>query len=197
MSKSFKDDASIIKALQGDELSRREALSFFFKNPALMSWVVRYVHIQGGSTQDAKDVFEEAFIIFERQLRTGNFRGESSLVTWFHGIARWQWVIHRRKQRPFADIDDIEAPSDVENPEKLYISEERRVILERLLAQVGERCQKLLAYFQLNYSMREIQSLVGYASPQVAANEVGSCREKLKKIAQQQPDILDALKNRP
>ncbi len=27
------------------------------------------------------------------ELSPGHFRGDSSLETWFHGIARWQWPI--------------------------------------------------------------------------------------------------------
>ena len=64
------------------------------------------------------------------------------------------------------------------------------------MAQVGERCQKLLGLFQLDYSMRDIRERMGYASDQVAANEVHGCREKLKKVIQQDPEILDALQYR-
>jgi len=96
----FRDEAALLAALQGDEVARRRALQHFFQNPRLMAWVLRHVQIQGGSKQDGKDGFEESFIVFERQIRTGHFRGESSLETWFHGIARWQWMAMRRKQRP-------------------------------------------------------------------------------------------------
>ena len=67
------------------------------------------------------------------------------------------------------------------------ILEERRVMLEQLIAQLGERCQKLLSWFKLSYSMREIQQQMGYSSEQVAANEVHACRTKLKKIVLQNP----------
>jgi len=65
-----------------------------------------------------------------------------------------------------------------------------------LMTQVGERCQKLIGLFQLNYTMREIRELQGYSSDQVAANEVHNCREKLKKLIHQRPEILEALKFR-
>jgi hypothetical protein len=44
--------------------------------------------------------------------------------------------------------------------------------------------------------MREIRELLGYSSDQVAANEVHSCREKLKKVIHQHPESLAVLKNR-
>jgi hypothetical protein len=44
--------------------------------------------------------------------------------------------------------------------------------------------------------MREISEMSGYSSEQVAANEVHSCREKLKKIIFRHPEVLDTLKYR-
>jgi len=191
------NDSDLLAALQGSESERRQALDFFFKNPRLLQWILRYVRSQGGSEQDGKDVFEESFLVFERQVRTGHFRGESSLETFFHGIARWQWLAFQRKNRTSGDLAKLpEMPGEDHSPEKILISEERRVILSGLIAQVGERCQKLLGLFQLNYSMREISELSGYSSDQVAANEVHSCRDKLKKIIHQHPETLDALKYR-
>jgi RNA polymerase sigma factor (sigma-70 family) len=192
----FQNDAQLLAAMSGSEQERRRALQHFFENPRLLAWVTRHVQLQGGSQQDAQDVFEEAFIVFERQVRTGHFRGESSLETWFHGIARWQWLAFRRKSRPTTELEHLDLPPLEHNPENLLISDERRVILQRLIAQVGERCQMLLALFQLNHSMREIREILGYASDQVAANETHSCREKLKKLIHQHPESLEVLKNR-
>lgn len=191
----FQHDAEIVAALQGSEGERRAALQHFFQNPRLLQWVLRYVQAHGGSAQDGKDVFEEAFIVFERQLRTGHFRGESSLETWFHGIARWQWAAQQRKIRPTIEPEALKMPSSQPDPEKLIIIQERRVMLEQLIAQIGERCQKLLGWFQLSYSMREIQQQMGYASEQVAANEVHACRTKLKKLILQHPTRMEAFKN--
>ncbi len=194
---TFHTDSDLLAALQGSDSERGQALDHFFENPRLLSWVLRHVRLQGGSEQDGKDVFEESFLIFERQVRTGHFRGESSLETYFHGIARWQWLAFRRKNKPTADLDaQPEMSSEDRSPEKILISEERRVILSALMAQVGARCQKLLGLFQLNHSMREIREEMGYSSDQVAANEVHGCREKLKKVIQQHPETLDALQNR-
>jgi RNA polymerase sigma factor (sigma-70 family) len=192
----FENDGQLLAAFLGTERERQLALSHFFENPRLLKWVIGHVRRNGGSEQDAKDVFEESFIVFERQIRTGHFRGESSLETWFHGIARWQWVAFLRKKRPNIELEQANLPSVAQNPEKIFISEERRVILQQMIAQVGERCQKLIQLFQLNHSMREIRELLGYKTDQVAANEVHSCREKLKKIIHNNPEYAQILKNR-
>jgi RNA polymerase sigma factor (sigma-70 family) len=192
---SYHKDVDLVNAIKGSESERRQALQHFFLNPKLMKWALKYVKVNGGSEQDGKDVFEEAFIIFERQIRTGHYRAESSLETYFHGIVRWQWVAFLRKNRLEANLGNHpETASEDHSPEKILISEERRIILSNLMTQVGERCQKLIGLFQLNYSMREIREMQGYSSDQVAANEVHSCREKLKKVIQKRPDLLDTLK---
>jgi RNA polymerase sigma factor (sigma-70 family) len=194
---TFQNDAELLAALRGSESERGQALDHFFQNPRLMAWVLRHVQLSGGSIQDGQDVFEESFLIFERQVRTGHFRGESSLETFFHGIARWQWLAQRRKKHPTASLETLlDVPTESPSPEKILISEERRVMLSALVPQVGERCRKLLGLFQLSHSMREIREEMGFSSDQVAANEVHGCREKLKKVIQQHPETLDALQNR-
>lgn len=193
----FQDDHDLLAALKGSETERRLALDHFFQNPRLMAWVLRHVQLSGGSEQDGKDVFEESFLVFERQIRTGHFRGESSLETFFHGIARWQWLAHRRKKRPTTGLENLqEIGGEDPTPEKILISEERRVILSNLMAQVGERCRNLLGLYQLSFSMGEIKEQMGFSSVQVAANEVHGCREKLKKIIRSNPESIDVLKNR-
>jgi len=194
---TFRNDTELLAALQGSESERGQALDHFFQDPRLMVWALRHVQLSGGSVQDGQDVFEESFLIFERQVRTGHFRGESSLETFFHGIVRWQWLAQRRKKRPAVEIETLPDVPDLSPcPEKLLISDERRVILSALVAQVGERCRKLLGLFQLNHSMREIRDEMGFANDQVAANEVYGCREKLKKIIRLDPESMDVLSNR-
>jgi len=189
-------DDKILASLRGGSEERRRALQYFFSNPELMQWTLRYVQAHGGAEQDGRDVFEEAFIIFERQVRTDHFRGDSSLKTWFHSIVRWQWLVAQRKTRPMVDLEQINLPSSQPDPEKLLIKEERRVMLEQFLVLVGERCQRLLGYFQLNYSMQEIRQLAGFSSNQVASNEVHGCRKKLKSLIEQHPELQEALKYR-
>ena len=64
----FENDAQLLAAFSGTDRDRQLALAHFFENPNLLKWVIRHVQRHGGNEQDAKDVFEEAFIIFERQL---------------------------------------------------------------------------------------------------------------------------------
>lgn len=189
-------DKEVLAAFKGSDADRRLALHYFFQNPNLRSWVTKYVLTRGGSESDAKDVFTESFIVFERQLRNEKFRGESSLETWFHAIAKWQWLAFKRKEKPYTDLEHVDLPNPELNPEYLVINDERKVILQKMIALVGERCQKLLGYFQLNYSMKEIRELMEYSSDQVAANQVHDCREKLKKVIYQNPEVLGVLKNR-
>lgn len=189
-------DSEIVASIQGDEAQRLEALQHFFMNPKLKLGVDRYVQIHGGSSADAKDVFTESYIVFERHVRNGKFRGESTLSTWFQGIAKWQWLAHCRKNKPTIDIEQLKEATIGENPEKIYFDEERKVILQKMIALIGERCQVLLGLFQLNHSMKEIKEKLGYSSNQVAANEVHKCRKNLKKVIEQHPEQMAVLRYR-
>ncbi|HMX41626.1 MAG TPA: sigma-70 family RNA polymerase sigma factor, partial [Saprospiraceae bacterium] len=120
---------------------------------------------------------------------------QGTLQAFFHGIVRWQWLAHRRKERATDDLESLlDSPDDNPTPDKIAISDERRVMLSGLIAQIGERCRQLLGLYQLHYSMREIGEQMGFVNEQVAANEVHDCRQKLKKMIQRDSEITDVLK---
>ncbi|MCB0646135.1 MAG: sigma-70 family RNA polymerase sigma factor [Saprospiraceae bacterium] len=191
---ALNNDSHLIQAIQGDEIQRKKALQEFFTNPELFQRVVGYVISQGGSSEDAKDVFTESFIVFDRQVRNGVFRGESSLATYFQAIAKWQWLALKRKNKVTYDTSELAEVGSDQSPEKLMITSERKVILQNLIALMGEKCQRLLGLFQLNYSMKEIKEKMSYASEQVAANQVHKCREQLRNAIQEHPEHMSVLK---
>jgi RNA polymerase sigma factor (sigma-70 family) len=203
MSKTINDEI-ILKNLLGNEAERQKALEAFFQNPLLWQRTQKYVQSHHGSLQDAEDVFTEAYIIFDRSVRNGFFKKESSLSTYFQGIVKQHWFNQQKKQSNHSNIPldnhvlesnfDLEDKSN-ENPENLYISQEKKVILRGLLEQIGERCKKILNFYQLNYSMDEIAEAMAFENAKVASKEALKCRKKLKTLLETQHENLQILKS--
>ena len=93
------------RILAGD----REAAQFLFQ--AHFEALYEFAHFRvGGDRGLAEDVVQDTFLTALQGLR--GFDGRSSLHTWLCGIARNRIRMHRRKRRPMALEDALEAGSE-------------------------------------------------------------------------------------
>jgi RNA polymerase sigma factor (sigma-70 family) len=180
-------DESLLAAIQGGGQAREEALRRIYLLPGLRETVARFVLDNGGSRSDAQDVFQEAFVLFDRNLREGRFEGKSALATYFAGIAKWRWVTLRRQQGRYTELSPTQFDGEVESPENETLRAEHRDLLTQAMGQIGERCRELLRRYQLDYSMEEIAREMGYANAETAKKEAYRCRLRLREHLENNP----------
>lgn len=190
----YSDQQLLEAMLSGDPRKWEWALYQFFTQDALEGWVLQYVKTHGGSVEDGEDVYQEAAMIFDRNMRQGRFDGKSSLRTYFTAIAKWHWVTYRRKKDPVAsELKPEHYDGEVASVEVQIFEGEKRNLLEMAVAQVDARCQELLQYYKLDYSMKEIMELLGFSSPEMAKKQAYRCRERLREVFERNPHLLKAL----
>jgi RNA polymerase sigma factor (sigma-70 family) len=192
-------DQELIRQIRGTTAMRDKALQSFFRDKALQSTVVGYAKANGGTEDDGKDLFQDAMIIFDRNIRADKYKGQSSLRTYFVAIAKWQWANTRRKKYNYHEelsnnAVEIESEGPSDNPEVNVIRDERKTLLHQAVNQVGGRCVALLHLYKLSYSMDEIARELALSSPEMAKKEVYRCRERLRNHLFSQPDILHLLR---
>lgn len=190
-------DEQFIRAIRGPDHERDAALRHWFADLSLRKQVCAYVMRHQGNAQDAEDVYAETLIIFDRLIRNGKFEERASLRTFFLRIARWQWVTMRRKNQRLSAWDDALENEAGQDLEREFLHLEKEQLLEKLLAQLGERCQKVLTLYRLRYSMREIAGIAGLSSEEMATKTAHECRGKLKKLIQQESEWSDLLRHEP
>ena len=149
-------DADIISAIKRGEVLRDKALQQLYHNDKLKRTVFGYITTHGGNVHDAKDVFQDTLVLFDRQIRENNFKGQSSLVTYFVGIAKWRWVSNRRKFGGNLELKSEHFDKVLESVEARAIENERRDIIDEILTKIGDRCKTILKLYKLSYSMEEI-----------------------------------------
>ncbi len=190
-------DKQYIRAIRGLDHERDAALRHWFSDLSMRKQVGAYVMRHQGNAQDAEDVYAESLIIFDRLIRNGKFEERASLRTFFLRIARWQWVTMRRKNHRFSAWDDTLENETGQDLEREFLNLEKEQLLEKLLAQLGERCHKVLILYRLHYSMREIAGMTGLSSEEMATKTAHECRGKLRKLIQQQSEWSDLLRHEP
>jgi RNA polymerase sigma factor (sigma-70 family) len=171
-------DTSIVKALQnGDE----QALKQVYKQNYPV--VVNLVITNGGSLQEAKDIFQEALIIFYEKVREDDFQLSSRIKTYLYSVSRNLWLKQLKKKRqleePLKETDEYVEPETGDALQR----EAHFQAMHQALNAIGEPCGSILRDFYLNSkSMEEITERYGYTNADNAKNQKYKCLQRLKKM---------------
>ncbi|MCB0595685.1 MAG: RNA polymerase sigma factor [Lewinellaceae bacterium] len=180
-------DEEILAGITGTMESRNRALNYIFYQTEWMELTVNYVKLQWGTEQDGEDIFQETIILFDRNLRRGDFQGGSKLRTYFIGIAKRLWWKQLQNRHPREELSPQHYDEVLPSVEAMVINEEKKSYLVKAMGIIGERCKHILQLYQLNYSMEEIASAVPLSNAAMAKKEAYRCRLRLRQFLDDNP----------
>lgn len=186
-------DEAIVSGIRSGAAARDRALRCLFLDRRLKGFIFGFVQKQGGNAQDAEDIFQDAIIILERQVREGSYRGAGSLGGYIQGIARKLWLRRRSKNNRVQELQPGQEDGMEQSPEAQFIAEERQRVIDEVLDKIGQRCKQILTLYKLKHSMEEIAEAMGFAGKDVAKNEAYQCRKRFRNFVNSRPDYLDLL----
>lgn len=148
--------------------------------------VNRFVTGNGGSAQDAEDVFQDTMLVILEKLRRDDFVLTASLKTYTMAIAKNIWL--KRLRTSDREVEFTELHND-----KFYeeineaIEEEKsyRDKLQNLLHKITEHCKGLIHDMFFNEKpIEKIRKEYGYTTIHNAQNQKHKCVEQLRKARQ-------------
>jgi RNA polymerase sigma factor (sigma-70 family) len=165
--------AALRQALLAD---RAQALTQLYRRafPA----VRRLVRRQGGSAQDAQDVFQDALVVLYEKAVAETLTLTASASTYLMSISRhrWQHELRRRARLPHEPLPDDPAPLLAEEP-----AEEPAFAVLDYVQQLGEKCREvLLAFYYFQQPLTQIAATHGYRSVRSATVQKFKCLERLR-----------------
>ena len=169
--------------LQGLARSDKKAIEIIYRDNYNM--VQSLIINNSGSTDDAKDIFQEAMIVLYEKVRSGTFELNCLIKTYVYSVSRRLWLKRLQQMNRFAPAienlqDTVPVEEDVEENER--INNEFQA-MEKAISSLGEPCKSLLeAYYLEKKSMQEIASFFGYTNAENAKNQKYKCLVRLKKI---------------
>jgi RNA polymerase sigma factor (sigma-70 family) len=164
-------DQEIIAHLQNDKYQK--AVNGLYKfMPAVKSFVLK----NSGTSEDAKDIFQDALVVLYKKVHTKDFTLTVSLNTYLVAIAKnvWWQELRKRNKMPMTEPQDDIAEVFVDDEPQFSLAEAAFHLL-------GEKCKQLLTlfYFQKK-SFREIATMLAFSDEQVAKNQKYRCIQKAK-----------------
>lgn len=145
--------------------------------------VRRLVRANSGSGNDAKDVFQDALIIFHRKARTADFVLTCSVSTYLFSIARNLWREElRRRNRSMSRWDVEDMPEEEADLSSLLAREGDYTTAERALRSLGDKCLEVLKRFYIaKESLVDIARALGFAGEGAAKTRKYKCLEEARK----------------
>ncbi len=147
----------------------------------------------GGSNDDAADLFQETVIVLFEKVKAGSFELTSLLKTFIYSVARRLWLKKLQQQRFTSSPDGLEDIMPVEDEIENHLKIQNDfVIMESAMGKVGEPCKSLLqAYYLQKKQMNIIAQEFGYTNADNAKTQKYKCLVRLKKLFFAQYKITD------
>lgn len=167
----------------GDE----KALEFIYKKYYRM--MTKLVITNSGTEDEARDVYQDALVVFWQKARSGKLVMTSKMSTYIYSICQNLWRKELdRKKRLSNEEKDSSVSMDMDSPE-------REKIMAKCMSQLGETCRKVLMYYYFDeMSMQEIADKLGFANTDTAKTKKYKCKQKLDELVKTQyseQDFLD------
>lgn len=177
-------------------LNDREAgLTTLYKNAFPL--VAKHVSRMGGSLDEARDIFQDALVIYYEKTIQAELNLEYSDKAYLFGIARHLWNKRYKQSEKQVSIDELDA--DFDEQAGLLSSEDQEISASRLfqlLQSAGQKCMQLLsAFYYERLKMESIAERFGYSGVRSATVQKFKCLEKVKEKVKEKSisyeDILE------
>lgn len=184
-------DSEILDSIRKGKEDR--ALEFLYKS--VLPKIKHYVLSNSGDDQEAYDIFQDAIMIFYRQVKLDKFKEEHEIAGFIYSVSRNLWI-NRAKQRnrnvSAEGLSFVESDGDVLGG---LISKEREVYVMNMLAGLGERCKELLLFTIFHkLSMKEVCEKMGFSTENAAKTRNYKCKQKLIELVKDNPSVKDLLR---
>lgn len=169
--------------LNGLALNDRQAVETIYRENYAV--IQAFVLNNSGSTDEARDLFQEAMIVLYQKAVSGNFELHSQLKTYLYSVCRRLWLKRLQQMNRYGgQVELMEETIPVE--EDMEMHEKRNndfTLMETALAKIGEPCKSLLdAYYTQHKNMQEIAADFGYTNADNAKTQKYKCLMRLKKL---------------
>lgn len=144
-----------------------------------LSWATRYHQV---TTEEAKDVFQEAIVALYKNVKTGKANTlESTIKTYLFGIGK-NIILNAIKRKGIEEkAYESFNPLHDNGINEHYDHEHLINLVKRLYRAMGSPCKDILQmYYEKGYDLESVASHVGYKNANVAKKKKYECLKSLE-----------------
>ena len=147
--------------------------------------VENFILTNSGNAEQAKDIYQEAFIAMWRNIQLGKFQpqGDNALNNYLYTIAKNKWLDHLRssKVKKTISLDSFtENVMTIETSDDSII--ERLELIREKFGNLGDNCRELLKRFYYAKESLKAIAITFNWTEETAKNNKYRCMEKLRSL---------------
>lgn len=174
----------------------KEVVAQLYKE--IMPAVKKYIRSNGGSNDDAHDVFQESLLSVYKRVFNSNEVASENLNGYLYKACVYNWINRAKYQSKFTSIEDIRQDKVVTNESVFFDvgTDERKSSISSLFQRLGEKCKTVLElsiYSEL--SQEDIMERMQLTSIGSVKMQYKRCKMKLMELLKNEPLLLKKLKN--
>ena len=143
-----------------------------------------YIQQNSGNEDQAKDIFQEAFVVVWQKVKSGEFipQNASAIQGFLFQVSKNKWLDFLRSARVKKEVFMRSFTPEVSDPIESEYQEEKFMALETAFVQLGENCKNLLKLFYFEkISLQDLARRFGWTT-QTTKNNKYRCMENLRKL---------------
>ncbi len=178
----MKDSEILAKLQDGDE----SALEYLYQKYYRM--MVKMVTSNSGTEYEAKDIYQEALIVFWQKAVSGKLVLTSKISTYLYSICQnlWRKELDRKGRLSSEEKDGVEMMD--------HDRQERVRIIRECIELLGETCQKVLSYYYFDgMSMTDIAEKLNFSNTDTAKTKKYKCKKRLDQLVKSNYKASDFL----
>lgn len=167
----MKDHEVLARISKGDE----EALDYLYKRYYRM--MTKIVLSNNGSEDEAKDIYQEALIVFWQKAAKGDLVLTSKISTFLYSICLnlWRKELDRKNRLSHEEKDGVEIMD--------YEAKERSILIRNCIEELGDTCKKILTFYYFDgMNMVEIAEKLSFANTDTAKTKKYKCKKRLDQL---------------
>lgn len=176
----MKDNEIIERIKAGDERS----IDYLYQK--YYGMMTKMVLKNSGTEDEAKDIYQDALIVFWQKVANNNLVLTSKISTYIYSICQnlWRKELDRKKR---LSNEEVDGNVIIEIDKK-----ERIEIINQVINNLGDTCRKVLTYYYFdNLSMTEIAEKLGFANADTAKTKKYKCKKELDEKIKSQYSVSD------
>jgi len=187
---SFSTD-EILKAIT----SGKDRMVFNHLYDDCLPKIERFILRNNGDKDEAYDIFQDAILIFYKQVKLNRFKKEYEVQGFIYTVGRNLWINRIKKRNKQISMDDQVLLAET-NPLQDLITKERENIISEVLSLLGERCKTLLTFsIYHNYSLDNIRKIMGFSTVNAVKTKHYKCKQRLIKLVKDNKEFKNTLQN--
>ena len=156
--------------------------------------IEKLVTSNSGTSDDARDIFQEAIIVIYKKVSNENLTLSASFFTYLYAVCRNLWLKKLQKRgKMMVTNDEPTEQMDVSDWESVMQEEGRYRLFRSKFNELSDNCRQLLGLFFKKTSMQEIVSIMGFGSVAYAKKRKFQCKEKLVALVKNDPGFKNLL----